>query len=131
MPAPKKRKKEDTARSHLLDAGWWKKVFSRVLIGVPVVGLLAGAAIIAVYSQLAKQYDLAKLGEMPQRTVVLDANGQLIGRMSDLGSQPRRGHRQTGYALQVTRQEGLRQRTSADIAEAQSQDSHGARCLVA
>lgn len=53
----------------------------RVVIGVPILGVLAGAGIIAVYSQLAKQYDLTKLGEMPQRTVVLDANGQMIGRM--------------------------------------------------
>lgn len=81
MPARKKKKREDEARSHLLDAGWWKAVLWRILIGVPILLLVAGAAVIAVYSQLAKRYDLTKLGEMPRRTVVLDANGQVIGRM--------------------------------------------------
>ena len=81
MPAPKNSKKQDAARSHLREPGWWKRVLWRVVIGVPVLCILTGAVILAVYSQLAKQYDLAKLGEMPERTVVLDANGQLIGRM--------------------------------------------------
>ena len=81
MPAPKKSKKQDPGRSHMRAAGWWKRVLWRVVIGVPIFCVLAGATIIAVYSQLAKQYDLTKLGEMPERTVVLDGKGQLIGRM--------------------------------------------------
>lgn len=39
------------------------------------------AVTIGVYSHLAKQYDLSKLGEMPERTVVLDAQGEMLGRM--------------------------------------------------
>lgn len=42
---------------------------------------LAGACVLAYYSHLAKQYDLAELGQMPQRTVVLDSRGELMGRM--------------------------------------------------
>lgn len=81
MPASKKSKKQGAADTRELEPGWWKRVLWRVVFGVPILGLLIGAGIIAVYSQIAKQYDLTKLGEMPQRTVVLDANGQLIGRM--------------------------------------------------
>lgn len=39
------------------------------------------AVTLGVYSHLAKQYDLSKLGEMPERTVVLDAQGEMLGRM--------------------------------------------------
>lgn len=42
---------------------------------------IAIAVTIGVYSHLAKQYDLSKLGEMPERTVVLDAQGEMLGRM--------------------------------------------------
>ncbi len=42
---------------------------------------LSGAGVITYYSHLAKQYDLAGLGQMPQRTIVLDARGELMGRM--------------------------------------------------
>ncbi len=81
MPASKKSKDPEPAETHKRAPGWWKRVLWRVAIGIPVFALVAGASIIAVYSQLAKQYDLSKLGEMPERTVVLDANGQLLGRM--------------------------------------------------
>ncbi|WP_346332257.1 PBP1A family penicillin-binding protein [Prosthecobacter sp. SYSU 5D2] len=39
------------------------------------------ASTLAYYSHLAGQYDLSKLGEMPERTVVLDATGEILGRM--------------------------------------------------
>ncbi|MEN3941446.1 PBP1A family penicillin-binding protein [Prosthecobacter sp. SYSU 5D2] len=42
---------------------------------------LAMASTLAYYSHLAGQYDLSKLGEMPERTVVLDATGEILGRM--------------------------------------------------
>lgn len=58
-----------------------KNVFVRMIVGVVVLAVLAGAVIIATYSQLAKSYDLSKLGEMPERTVVLDCKGQVVGRM--------------------------------------------------
>ncbi|MBX7210467.1 MAG: PBP1A family penicillin-binding protein [Verrucomicrobiaceae bacterium] len=83
MPAPKKkRKKDDTApHDYEKEPGWWKRVLVRVVIGVPVLCILAGAVVIAVYSQLAKGYPLDKLGEMPQRTFVYDAKGQVLGQM--------------------------------------------------
>jgi len=39
------------------------------------------AVVIGIYSHLAKKYDLAALGQMPERTMVLDASGELMGRM--------------------------------------------------
>lgn len=49
-----------------------------------VLSLLATvtvAVVIGIYSHLAKKYDLAALGQMPERTMVLDASGELLGRM--------------------------------------------------
>jgi penicillin-binding protein 1A len=46
-----------------------------------IMGFLTGAVVLGVYSQLAKGYDLAELGEMPERTVVLDSKGQVMGRL--------------------------------------------------
>jgi len=46
-----------------------------------IMGVLTGAVVLGVYSQLAKGYDLAELGEMPERTVVLDSKGQVMGRL--------------------------------------------------
>lgn len=78
---PKPPPHQGPAHSHELRPGWWKRVFIGTLIGVPVLAVVVGAVVISVYSQLAKQYDLARLGEMPERTMVLDFKGQLIGRM--------------------------------------------------
>lgn len=50
-------------------------------LGGGLLGILAAAVLLSVYSKLAKRYDLTRLGEMPERTVVLDAQGELLGRM--------------------------------------------------
>lgn len=39
------------------------------------------AVVIVIYSQMAKKYDLTQLGQMPERTMVMDAQGELLGRM--------------------------------------------------
>lgn len=51
------------------------------LMGCSLLVTLVIAGVIAYYAHLAKQYDLAKLGEMPERSVVLDAQGEMLGRM--------------------------------------------------
>ncbi|GAA5133867.1 penicillin-binding protein 1A [Prosthecobacter algae] len=51
------------------------------LMGGSLLVTLTIAGTIAFYSHLARQYDLSKLGEMPERTVVLDAQGEMLGRM--------------------------------------------------
>ncbi len=78
---PQPPSKEPPRPSHLLRRGWLKNVFVRVLFLTALLALVSGAVIIAVYSQLAKGYNLAQLGEMPERTVVYDRKGQVIGRM--------------------------------------------------
>lgn len=50
-------------------------------VGGVLLVMLAVAVTMAVYSQLAKRYDLSELGKMPERTVVLDARGVVLGRM--------------------------------------------------
>lgn len=42
---------------------------------------LTVAVVIAIYSHLAKAYDLTKLGQMPERTIVMDYKGEILGRM--------------------------------------------------
>lgn len=83
MAAPKKKRKKEEPAPHDYEKqpGWWKRVLVRVAIGVPLLCVLSGAVVIAVYSQLAKGYPLAKLGEMPERTFVYDVKGQVLGQM--------------------------------------------------
>lgn len=50
-------------------------------MGCSLLVTVAIAGVIAYYVHLARQYDLAKLGEMPERSVVLDAQGEMLGRM--------------------------------------------------
>lgn len=42
---------------------------------------ISAAVVVGVYSQMAKRYDLTQLGRMPERTMVMDAQGELLGRM--------------------------------------------------
>ena len=51
------------------------------VLGGSLVCTLGAAAIIAYYSERAKAYDLTKLGDMPERTIVMDAKGVILGRM--------------------------------------------------
>ncbi len=60
---------------------WWRGVFLRLLTGICLLGTLTVVLVIGVYHQLAKGYDLSELGEMPERTVVLDSKGQVLGRL--------------------------------------------------
>lgn len=54
------------------------------MLGLMCLSLLASisaAVVIGIYSQMAKRYDLTQLGRMPERTMVMDAQGELLGRM--------------------------------------------------
>lgn len=59
---------------------WWRLLLL-ALMGGSLLVTLTIAGTLAFYSHLARQYDLSKLGEMPERTVVLDAQGEMLGRM--------------------------------------------------
>ena len=62
----------------------WKS-FKRLCViffmGGSLLCTLTAAIVIGVYSHLAKAYDLTKLGQMPERTVVMDFKGEVLGRM--------------------------------------------------
>ncbi len=51
------------------------------LMGSSLLCTLTAAVVIGVYSHLAKAYDLTKLGDMPERTIVMDYKGEVLGRM--------------------------------------------------
>lgn len=58
----------------------WRVLFLLLLIAGLMVMAAAGAVAI-VYGNLAAQYDLAKLGTMKQRSIVVDRKGREIGRL--------------------------------------------------
>lgn len=59
----------------------WRRWFLLIFMGGSLLATVAVAVVVAVYSQMAKKYDLAALGQMPERTMVMDATGELLGRM--------------------------------------------------
>lgn len=59
----------------------FKRLCLIFLMGGSLLCTLAAAVVIGVYSHLAKAYDLAKLGQMPERTIVMDCKGEILGRM--------------------------------------------------
>jgi penicillin-binding protein 1A len=59
----------------------WKRLAIFLVMGSSLLVTLAGAIVIAVYSHWAKEFDLTKLGQMPERTVVYDFKGEVLGRM--------------------------------------------------
>ncbi|MBK8095146.1 MAG: transglycosylase domain-containing protein [Verrucomicrobiaceae bacterium] len=58
-----------------------KRAVLFMLMGGSLLATLALTVIVAVYSSMAKSFDLAALGQMPERTVVYDSTGQILGRM--------------------------------------------------
>lgn len=50
-------------------------------LGGSLVCTLGAAVLVAYYSERAKAYDLTKLGDMPERTIVMDVKGVVLGRM--------------------------------------------------
>lgn len=59
----------------------FKRLFVIFIMGGSLVCTLGAAVVIAYYSERAKAYDLTKLGNMPERTIVMDAKGEVLGRM--------------------------------------------------
>ncbi len=58
-----------------------KRLAVITLMGGSLLCTLTVAVVIGVYSHLAKAYDLTKLGQMPERTIVMDFKGEVLGRM--------------------------------------------------
>ncbi len=59
---------------------FWR-IITRLLLIVTLLGLIISAVVLAVYGQVAAQYDLSKLGAMKQRSIVLDCKGREIGKL--------------------------------------------------
>ena len=59
----------------------FKRLSLIFFMGGSLLCTLAAAVVIGVYSHLAKAYDLTKLGDMPERTIVMDYKGAVLGRM--------------------------------------------------
>jgi penicillin-binding protein 1A len=59
--------------------------FKRLTMMLLMVGTLlctlTVALVIGVYTHLAKDYDLTQLGQMPERSIVMDYQGEILGRM--------------------------------------------------
>ncbi|CAN5754615.1 PBP1A family penicillin-binding protein [soil metagenome] len=59
---------------------FWR-IIIRLMLIVALLGMAVAAVVLVVYGQVAAQYDLSKLGEMKQRSVVLDCKGREIGKL--------------------------------------------------
>lgn len=57
------------------------RILTTLLLILFFMGLAAAAVGLIIYGNLAKQYDLSKLGEMKERSVVLDVKGREIGKL--------------------------------------------------
>ncbi|MFZ4765958.1 MAG: transglycosylase domain-containing protein [Roseimicrobium sp.] len=57
------------------------RILLLLLLIVVLMILAAGGAAVIIYGSMASQYDLAKLGEMKQRSIVLDCQGRELGRL--------------------------------------------------
>jgi len=72
-----------TAKKRVVLTRWQRtrRTLGFLLIGGSLLATLALTVIVAVYSHMAKSFDLTQLGQMPERTVVYDLTGQVLGRM--------------------------------------------------
>jgi membrane peptidoglycan carboxypeptidase len=85
IPPPKPRKRKQL-RAPTQRRSWftWQQFglfFGRLAIAVSIVAAVALGIVYWHYNSLAAGYDLAKLGAMPERTIVYDRNGEVIGRL--------------------------------------------------
>lgn len=59
----------------------FKRLTMMLLMGGTLLCTLTVALVIGVYTHLAKDYDLTQLGQMPERSIVMDYKGEILGRM--------------------------------------------------
>lgn len=58
-----------------------KRLTMMLLMVGTLLCTLTVALVIGVYTHLAKNYDLTQLGQMPERSIVMDYKGEILGRM--------------------------------------------------
>lgn len=78
---PGRKRKAHRTHSHLIQGRWWRGFFLKLVTGLAIIGVLTLVIILSVYSRLARQYDLGKLGSMPERTIVYDRKGEVVGKL--------------------------------------------------
>lgn len=59
----------------------FRRIVTRLLIIAALLALVVATVVLVVYGQVAGQYDLTKLGQMKQRSIVLDSKGREIGKL--------------------------------------------------
>ena len=59
----------------------FKRLTMMLLMCGTLLCTLTVALVIGVYTHLAKDYDLTQLGQMPERSIVMDYKGEILGRM--------------------------------------------------
>ena len=62
-------------------AGWWWRIPLRLGIYATIIGLVGLLLILLIYGNIARRYDLAELGKMPERSIAYDRKGREIGRL--------------------------------------------------
>ncbi|WP_461783717.1 transglycosylase domain-containing protein [Prosthecobacter sp.] len=75
-PADRKPVKRSLTRWQSL-----KRLTMMLLMVGTLLWTLTVALVIGVYTHLAKDYDLTQLGQMPERSIVMDYKGEILGRM--------------------------------------------------
>jgi len=70
-----------SAKSTLSRWQSFKRLAMISVMGASLLCTVTAAIVIGFYSHLAKAYDLTQLGQMPERTIVMDYKGEILGRM--------------------------------------------------
>ncbi len=84
MPARMKKQPSEARKPAKRTLSRWhsfKRLALITLMGGSLLCTVTAAVVIGIYSNLAKDYDLTKLGQMPERTIVMDYKGEVLGRM--------------------------------------------------
>jgi penicillin-binding protein 1A len=72
-----RRSKKGTSKS---GGGFWRLLL-KVGIICTVIGLVAVLGVLIAYGAIAKRFDLDQMAKMPERSVVYDRNGQILGKI--------------------------------------------------
>lgn len=84
--SPKKRKKSvaskrGSTKKRATASGKWWRLPVKIAFICAAIGLITMIGILIAYSAIAKRFDLDRLGMMPERSVVYDRNGQVLGKL--------------------------------------------------
>lgn len=78
--SPRRRSGRGKSKTSVEGKGWRRRLRALALSAV-ALSVVSGLAVAALYSYLAGKEDMAALGRMPQRSIVYDRQGEIIGRL--------------------------------------------------